>query len=124
MRINVRFGWGPGGLGTFCHRPPPAFIVGHPGNASALVLPDVEDIIGKPRGWHLPSAIAEARLVVESDYAHQPHVYAYIRYVRPLVAWCLLLVGWFGYSAVTPVYSLYPPPWGWLADPPPTSHPP
>eukprot|EP00667_Euglena_gracilis_P004727 EG_transcript_4755 len=91
------------------HRPPPAFIVGHPGNASALVLPDVEDIIGKPRGWHLPSAIAEARLVVESDYAHQPHVYAYIRYVRPLVAWCLLLVGWFGYSAVTPVYSLYPP---------------
>eukprot|EP00668_Euglena_longa_P031972 GGOE01041247.1.p1 GENE.GGOE01041247.1~~GGOE01041247.1.p1 ORF type:complete len:602 (-),score=166.65 GGOE01041247.1:107-1912(-) len=91
------------------NRPPPAFIVGSPGNVSALVLPDVEDIINMPRGWQLPSAIAEARLVVESDFAHRPHIYVYIRYVRPLVAWCLLLLGWACYSAISPIYSLYPP---------------
>lgn len=72
------------------------------------MLPEVDDVIGAGGGWALPSAMQEVCLKVESGADHRPHVYAYIRYVRPLVAWALLALGWAGYSATSPIYSFYP----------------
>ena len=85
-----------------------AFIVGAPGVASALLLPDSEEREREKKWEVLPSAVERVSMTVTTAWDSEPRIYILVRYSQPLMAWALCLLGLLSWAAIGPIYECFP----------------